>query len=112
MYQKCAAHDTFATSVRGHLAVLSFTESNIQDTLRLKRLNLHQSGQLLCGVRVPEVNPPAGATEGCGGEQRPIRREVTGRQEVDGLMGPSRQVPHERVRPQTPQTHHLTKVKS
>lgn len=59
--------------------------------------NLHQSGQLLCSVWVPEVDPPAGATEGRSGEQRPVRGEVTGRQEVQGLPGPSCQVPHEGV---------------
>lgn len=77
--------------------------------LRLKSLNLHQRGQFLCSVRVPQVDPPARATEGGGGEQRPVGWEVTGRQEVDGLMCPSCQVPHECIRAQTPQTHHLMK---
>lgn len=71
------------------------------------RLNLHQRGQLLGSVRVPEVDPPAGAAEGRGGEQRPVRREVTGGQEVQGPTGSSCQVPDECVRAQTPETHHL-----
>lgn len=78
-------------------------------TLSIEK-DLHQSGQLLCSIRVPEVDPPAGAAEGCGGEQRPIRREVTGRLEVQSLTGPSRQVPHERVRPQAPKARHLIKA--
>lgn len=72
-------------------------------------LNLHQRGELLGSVRVPEVDPPAGAAEGRGGEQRAVGREVTGGQEVERLPGSSCQVPDERVRAQTPETHHLTK---
>lgn len=75
--------------------------------LRLQAVNLHQRGQLLCSVRVPQVDPPAGAAEGGGGQQRSVRGEVAGGQEVQGLMGPSGQVPHEGVRAQAPQTHHL-----
>lgn len=74
----------------------TFQLQHFQYILRLE-VNLHQSGQFLCSVRVPEVDPPAGAAEGCGGEQRPVGGEVTGRQEVEGLMGPSCQVPHERI---------------
>lgn len=73
----------------------------------MRTVDLHQSGQLLGGVRVPEVDPPAGAAEGGRGEQRAVRREVAGGQEVEGLAGPARQVPDERVRAQAPQTHHL-----
>lgn len=73
------------------------------------RLNLHQRGQLLSSVWVPEVDPPAGAAEGCSGEQRAVRREVTGGQEVEGLTGSSCQVPDECVRAQTPEAHHLRK---
>lgn len=62
------------------------------------RLNLHQSGELLRSIRVPEVDPPAGAAEGRSGEQRAVGREVTGGQEVEGLTGSSRQVPDECVR--------------
>lgn len=75
----------------------------------IPRLNLHQRGELLSSVRVPEVDPPAGAAEGRSGEHRAIRREVTGGQEVEGLTASSCQVPDERVRAQTPETHHLTK---
>lgn len=57
--------------------------------------NSRQSGQFLCCVWVPEVDPPTGAAEGCSGENCPVRREVTRRQEVHGLVGPSCQVPDE-----------------
>lgn len=75
----------------------------------IPRLNLHQRGELLSSIRVPEVDPPAGAAEGRSGEQRTVRREVTGGQEVEGLTGASCQVPDECVRAQTPETYHLTK---
>lgn len=75
--------------------------------VKQKQDNLHQRGQFLRRVRVPEVDPPAGAAEGGGGEQRPVGREVAGRQKVQGLVGSSCQVPDERVRAQTPQTDHL-----
>lgn len=73
----------------------------------MKEKNLHECGELLSSVRVPQVDPPAGAAEGRGGQQRAVRREVAGGQEVEGLPGSSRQVPDERVRAQTPETHHL-----
>lgn len=73
----------------------------------IPRVNLHQRGQLLGSVRVPEVDPPAGAAEGGGGEQRPVGGEAAGGQEVQGLPGSSGQVPDEGVRAQTPETHHL-----
>lgn len=75
----------------------------------LPRLNLHQRGELLSSIRVPEVDPPAGAAEGRSGEQRAVGREVTGGQEVEGLAGSPCQVPHECVGAQTPETHHLSK---
>lgn len=74
--------------------------------------NLHQRGQLLCRVRVPEVYPPAGATEGRRGQQRSVGGEVTGGQEVQGLPGSSRQVPDERIRAQAPQANHLREHRS
>lgn len=69
--------------------------------------HLHQCGQFLGRVRVPEVDPPAGAAEGRGGEQRSVGWEVTGGQKVQVLMGASGEVPDEDVWAQTPQTHHL-----
>lgn len=75
----------------------------------IPRLNLHQRGELLSSIRVPEVDPPAGAAEGCSGQQRTVRGEVTGGQEVEGVTASSCQVSDERVRAQTPETHHLTK---
>lgn len=72
-----------------------------------RKQNLRQSGQFLRRVRVPEVDVPAGAAEGGGGEHGSVRGEVAGRQEAQGLVSSSRQVPDEGVGPQTPQTHHL-----
>lgn len=70
-------------------------------------VNLRHCGQFLGRVRVPEVDPPAGAAEGGGGEHGPVGGEVAGGQEVQGLVDPPCKVPDEGVRPQTPQTHHL-----
>lgn len=81
-------------------------------TVILGLLHLHQCGQPLCCVRVPEVDPPAGAAEGRGGEHRPVRGEVAGGQEVQGLLGASCQVPDELIRAETPQTHHLIEAQS
>lgn len=75
--------------------------------VHLESENLHQRGQLLRRVRVPEVYPPAGAAEGRRGQQRSVGGEVTGGQEVQGLPGSSRQVPDERIRAQAPQANHL-----
>lgn len=74
--------------------------------------NLHQCGQLLRRVRVPEVYPPAGAAEGRRGQQRSVGGEVTGGQEVQGLPGSSRQVAYERIRAQAPQANHLREHRS
>lgn len=75
--------------------------------MHLESENLHQRGQLLRRVRVPEVYPPAGAAEGRRGQQRSVGGEVTGGQEVQGLPGSSRQVAYERIRAQAPQANHL-----
>lgn len=80
--------------------------------VHLERENLHQCGQLLRRVRVPEVDPPAGAAEGRRGKQRSIRGEVTGGQQVQGLPGSSRQVAYERIWAQAPQTNHLREHRS
>lgn len=80
--------------------------------VHLESENLHQCGQLLRRVRVPEVYPPAGAAEGRRGQQRSVGGEVTGGQEVQGLPGSSRQVPDERIRAQAPQANHLREHRS
>lgn len=99
---------TFKTRLQHQVGRSAHTQQPVMRSLA-PVFNLHQRGQLLCRVRVPEVDPPAGAAEGRGGEQRPVRREVAGRQEVQSLACSSRQVSDEGVRAQTPQTHHLNK---
>ena len=59
--------------------------------------NVHQCGQLICSVRIPQVNPPARAAEGSSGQQRTVGGEVAGRQQVEGFVWRPRQVPDECV---------------
>lgn len=47
-----------------------------------KGRNLRKSGQFLGRVGIPKVDPPAGAAEGGGGENRSVWREVAGGQEA------------------------------
>lgn len=62
-----------------------------------KSVNLRQRGQFLSCIWVPEVDPPAGATEGSSGEKCSVWREVAGGQQTQCFIVPSRQVPDERI---------------